>query len=53
VTRRRPSATAWTPTSWPASRAALVLSGVAQRDDLRRFGYAPRYVLTGVGDIVA
>ena len=30
----------------------LVLSGVAQRDDIRRFAYAPRYVLNGVGDIV-
>jgi NagD protein len=30
----------------------LVLSGVTQREDLRRFAYAPRYVLAGVGDIV-
>jgi NagD protein len=30
----------------------LVLSGVTQRDDLRRFAYAPRYVLNGVGEIV-
>ena len=29
----------------------LVLSGVAQREDLKRFAYAPRYVLNGVGDI--
>jgi NagD protein len=31
----------------------LVLSGVAQRDDLKRFAYAPRYVLNGVGDVAA
>lgn len=31
----------------------LVLSGVAQREDLKRFAYAPRYVLNGVGDIAA
>lgn len=30
----------------------LVLSGVAQRGDLARFAYAPRYILDGVGDIV-
>ncbi|NLF18859.1 MAG: HAD family hydrolase [Lentisphaerae bacterium] len=30
----------------------LVLSGVAQRADLPRFAYAPRYVLDGVGDII-
>jgi NagD protein len=29
----------------------LVLSGVAQREDLKRFAYAPRYVLNGVGDV--
>ena len=31
----------------------LVLSGVTQREDLKRFAYAPRYVLNGVGDIAA
>jgi|GEM_PF-2622357 len=31
----------------------LVLSGVTQRDDLRQFAYAPRYVLGGVGEIAA
>jgi NagD protein len=30
----------------------LVLSGVTQREDLRRFAYAPRHVLDGVGAIV-
>jgi len=30
----------------------LVLSGVATRDDLSRYGYRPGYILNGVGDIV-
>ena len=29
----------------------LVLSGVTSREDLKRFGYRPSYVLDGVGDI--
>lgn len=31
----------------------LVLSGVTKREDLARFAYRPRYILNGVGDIVA
>ena len=30
----------------------LVLSGVSQREDLRRFAYQPQFVLNGVGDLV-
>ncbi len=30
----------------------LVLSGVAKREDLHRFGYRPGHILEGVGDIV-
>lgn len=29
----------------------LVLSGVTSREDLKRFAYRPKYVLSGVGDI--
>lgn len=29
----------------------LVLSGVTSRDDLKRFGFGPDYVLDGVGDV--
>jgi NagD protein len=29
----------------------LVLSGVTARDDLQRFAYQPRYILSGVGEI--
>ncbi len=31
----------------------LVLSGVTRREDLRRFAYAPRYVLEGIGDLAS
>lgn len=31
----------------------LVLSGVTKREDVSRFAYSPRYILNGVGDIVA
>ena len=30
----------------------LVLSGVSQREDLKRFAYRPEFVLNGVGDLV-
>ena len=31
----------------------LVLSGVTQKDDLKKFGYQPTYVLNGIGDITS
>jgi len=30
----------------------LVLSGVTQAKDLRKYAYQPRFVINGVGDIV-
>lgn len=32
---------------------ALVLSGVTKRDDVKKFAYRPRLILSGIGDIAA